>query len=78
MNVQHIWTAIIIKGSLEQILPQLKFVNIAEHDLERYNTQYKVGNISDKETEILIADNSFIGPLIYNEQLPFKFIQVQI
>ena len=66
-----------IIGSLEQALPRLNFVNINEKELEPYKSKYK-DYISPKEdvAEILIADNSFIGPLIYNESLPFKFIQV--
>merc|ERR1719273_1609785 len=65
-----------LKGSLEQALPRLNFVNITEKELEPYKSKYK-DCISPKEdvAEILIADNSFIGPLIYNESLPFKFIQ---
>jgi len=70
-------TFTMIIGSLEQALPRLNFVDITEKDLEPYKSKYK-DCISPKEdvAEILIADNSFIGPLIYNESLPFKFIQV--
>ena len=70
-------TFTMIIGSLEQALPRLNFVNINEKELEPYKSKYK-DCISPKEdvAEILIADNSFIGPLIYNESLPFKFIQV--
>ena len=70
-------TFTMIIGSLEQALPRLNFVDITEKDLEPYKSKYK-DSISPKEdvAEILIADNSFIGPLIYNESLPFKFIQV--
>ena len=70
-------TFTMIIGSLEQALPRLNFIDITEKDLEPYKSKYK-DCISPKEdvAEILIADNSFIGPLIYNESLPFKFIQV--
>ena len=68
---------IILTGSLERILPQLKFVDITEHELHNFNKYYKEEKTAiDKDTEMLISDNSLIGPLIYNEQLPFKFIQV--
>ena len=70
-------TFTMIIGSLEQALPRLNFIDITEKDLEPYKSKYK-DCIPPKEdvAEILIADNSFIGPLIYNESLPFKFIQV--
>ena len=66
----------ILLGSLEGILPTLKFVDITEDELSVYNIKDQCKNTVEKDAKILIADNSFIGPLIYNKNLPFKFIQV--
>ena len=74
MKLYHTSTSVIfgvtftmIIGSLEQALPRLNFIDITEKDLEPYKSKYK-DYVSPKEdvAEILIADNSFIGPLIYN------------
>ena len=67
---------IFCKGSLERILPCLNFIDVTEGELETYRTGNagKVTSLHDTG-DILIADNSFIGPMIYNENLPFKFIQ---
>ena len=57
-------------------MPKLKFVDVTESELEMFNVKFQSGNTEHVNAEILIADNSFIGPLIYNDELPFKFIQV--
>ena len=65
-----------LKGSLERVLPALRFVDVTENELNNFNEQLKVGHDDESKPEILIADNPFIGPLLSNRQLPFRFIQV--
>ena len=60
------------------MLPRCKFVEVTESDLERYKSDGMVYDTHRSEPEVLIADNSYIGPLIYNKKLPFKFIQVSL
>ena len=60
------------------MLPRCKFVDVTESDLERYKSDDMVYDKNRSEPEVLIADNSYIGPLIYNKKLPFKFIQVSL
>jgi len=64
-----------LRGCLESVLPRLKFVDVPESDLELYKSDNVVNDNIRSEPEVLIADNSYIGPLIYNQNLPFKFIQ---
>ena len=70
------WIGDIFTGCLESVLPRLKFVDVTERDLEFYKSDNVVSDNIRSEPEVLIADNSYIGPLIYNQNLPFKFIQV--
>ena len=65
-------------GCLESVLPRLKFVDITESDLEIYKSSNEAVNKERSEAQILIADNPYIGSLIYSKNLPFKFIQVWI
>ena len=65
-------------GCLESVLPRLKFVDITESDLEIYKSSNEAVNKERSEAQILIADNPYIGSLIYNKNLPFKFIQVSV
>ena len=58
------------------MLPRLKFVDITESELEYFNSDNEVGRKLKIDAEVLITDNPYIGPLIYNGNLPFKFIQV--
>ena len=63
-------------GCLESVLPRLKFVDITERELEYFKSDNEVGREPKIDAEVLITDNPYIGPLIYNRNLPFKFIQV--
>ena len=60
------------------MLPRLKFVDISESELEYFNSDNEVGRKLKIDAEVLITDNPYIGPLMYNRNLPFKFIQVLI
>jgi len=64
-----------LKGCLESVLPRLKFVDISENELEYFHSDNEVGRKPKIDVEVLITDNPYIGPLIYNRNLPFKFIQ---
>ena len=72
------YTSLDFLGCLESVLPRLKFVDVTESDLEIYKKSNETVNKERSEAQILIADNPYIGSLIYNRNLPFKFIQVSI